>query len=190
MSYPAVFLDRDGTLMENVGYCHRAADVAVFPGVPAALARLREGGFRLVIVTNQSGIGRGYFPEADYHAVHAELLRQLGPGLIDADYFCPDKPETPSARRKPAPGMLLEAAADHSLDLARSYLVGDHAADIECARAGGLAGAALVMTGHGPTQTGLCRPAFTAADFAAAADWILQATGRFTPAAARGKVSG
>lgn len=178
---PAVFLDRDGTLMENVPYCSDPRNVVLLPGVVDGLHRLRDRGFRLVIVTNQSGIGRGFFPVADYEAVHAELLRQIGPWVIDANYFCPDDPEEPTSRRKPAPGMLREAASDHRLDLGRSYLIGDHATDMECARRGGLAGAVLVLTGHGAEQAAQCQSDFTAPTFTAAAEWIIQSAGGFTP---------
>jgi histidinol-phosphate phosphatase family protein len=172
---PAVFLDRDGTLMENAPYCNDPAKVAVFPGVAAALGKLKQRGFRLVVITNQSGIGRGYFTEKEFQAVQAEFTRQLGDdGLIDAVYFCPDAPEHATPRRKPGPGMILEAAAELHLDLRRSYMIGDHASDIECARRAGLAGAALVLTGHGANQAENCRPDFLASDLASAVDWILE----------------
>ena len=92
-STPAVFLDRDGTLMEDEDYCSDPAKVRIIPGVPEALRALKAAGFRLVIVTNQSGIGRGYYTLADYEAVQARFLSLLGEGLIDATYFCPEAPE-------------------------------------------------------------------------------------------------
>ncbi len=153
---PAVFLDRDGTIMRDVEYCSDPARVEVFPGAAAALARLRKAGYKLVIITNQSGLGRGYFTETDYHAVERELDRQLGSQLIDARYFCPDKPDAASARRKPGIGMIQEAARDLELDLARSFFVGDKAIDAECGRAAGLR--TIVV------QTGL-------RDESAAGDW-------------------
>lgn len=170
---PAVFFDRDGTLMEDADYCRRPEQVAVFADAATALARLREAGFRLVLVTNQSGIGRGYFTEADYQAVHEELLRQLGRPLLDACYHCPDVPEAPSERRKPAPGMVREAARDFDLDLARSFVVGDKGADVELSRRAGLAGGVLVLTGKGRDERGRCEPDFVAATLTDAADWIL-----------------
>ena len=160
--------------MEDADYPHAPAQVAVYPDAVPALARLRAAGFKLVLVTNQSGLGRGYFTEADYHAVHAEFLRQLAPAVLDAAYFCPDAPGTPSGHRKPAPGMVLEAARDLGLDLARSYVVGDKAADVALAARAGLRGGVLVLTGKGRFEQALCTPAFTAATLAAAADWILQ----------------
>jgi histidinol-phosphate phosphatase family protein len=118
------------------------------PGVPQALARLRRAGFRAFIVTNQSGIGRGLITEAQYDAAQQELLRQIGSGLIEASYFCPDVPGTPSTRRKPEPGMVLEAAAAHGLDLPASWLIGDKSADTECGRRAGLR-TIVVATGYG-----------------------------------------
>src|SRR5919109_170308 len=90
---PAVFVDRDGTIMEDADYCSDPQQVKVFPGVAEALRRLKSKGFTLIIITNQSGIGRGFFSIEQYRAVEAEVLRQLGDGLIDATYFCPDAPD-------------------------------------------------------------------------------------------------
>jgi D-glycero-D-manno-heptose 1,7-bisphosphate phosphatase len=148
---PAVFFDRDGTLMEEVQYCSDPARVHVFPGVPAALRRLKAAGFALFVITNQAGIGRGLFTEAQYHAVQAEFLRQAGEGSIDATYFCADPPGAPSTRRKPEPGMVLEAAADFSIDLARSFFIGDKSLDIECGRRAGTR-TIQVLTGYGADQ--------------------------------------
>jgi len=165
----AVFFDRDGTLMEEVHYCGDPGLVRVFPGVPEALRRLRAAGFATFIVTNQSGIGRGLITEEQYQAVQAEFLRQVGPGLIDRTYYCADLPGTSSPRRKPAPGMLLEAAADYGIDLAQSWVVGDKSADIECGRRAGT-GTILVLTGYGRQQT--CQPDFTCQDAVEAAEFI------------------
>ena len=147
---PAVFFDRDGTLIEEVRYCSDPANVHVYPGVPDALRQLKAAGFALFVITNQAGIGRGLFTEAEYHAVQAEFLRQAE-GLIDATYYCPDAPAVPSNRRKPEPGMVLEAAADHAIDLAQSYFVGDKAVDIECGRRAGTR-TIQVLTGYGADQ--------------------------------------
>jgi D-glycero-D-manno-heptose 1,7-bisphosphate phosphatase len=165
----AVFFDRDGTLMEEVSYCAEPARVHVFPGASAALRALKDAGFLNIVISNQSGIGRGYFTEAQYHAVQAEFLRQIGEQLIDAAYFCPDAPDTPSTCRKPEPGMLLEAARAFEIDLGRSVMVGDKSSDIECAHRAG-ARSILVVTGYGASQT--CEPDFRAAGIAEAAHWI------------------
>lgn len=169
---PAVFLDRDGTLMEDTGYPSRPEHVRVYPGASEALRRLREAGFFLVIVTNQSGIGRGYFTEADYERVQEEFRRQLAPAFVDASYFAPEAPDQPSERRKPKPGMVLEAAREHGLDLSRSFLVGDKRDDVECALAAGVR-AVQVLTGKGREQRDP-RAHHVAGEIGAAADWILQ----------------
>src|ERR1700739_2733996 len=119
---PAVFVDRDGTLMEDCDYCSDPKDVKIFPGVQEALLRLKSKGFKLIIITNQSGIGRGLMRVDQYRAVEAELLQQLD-GLIDATYFCPDVPGQPSSCRKPAPGMILQAQREHGIDVARSFFI-------------------------------------------------------------------
>lgn len=131
---PAVFFDRDGTLMHDVAYCSDPAKVAPFEGVADALGQLRAAGFKIIVITNQSGIGRGYFTETQYRAVEAELTRQLGAGIIDATYFCADAPDAASDRRKPGAAMVFEAARDHDLDLKRSFFVGDKSIDAECGR--------------------------------------------------------
>lgn len=174
MSAPAVFLDRDGTLMAEVDYCRDPALVRLLPGVREGLARLRQAGYRLVIITNQSGIGRGLITTAEYEAVHARLLELLGADLIDATYYCPDHPDQASDRRKPAPGMLLEAARDLGLDLSASYLIGDKASDLECARRAGARGV-LVRTGYGEAEAAKVGDGsdFVAEDFAAAVEHIV-----------------
>jgi len=169
-SVRAVFLDRDGTLMEEVHYCGDPAGVKVYEGVSGALRDLKAAGFRTVVITNQSGIGRGLITEAQYRAVEAEFLRQAGEGLIDATYYCPDAPGVPSTRRKPEPGMLLEAAADWGIDLAESYLIGDKSADIECGRRAGTR-TIQVRTGYGAAQE--CHADYAAASVVEAVRWIL-----------------
>ncbi len=124
--------------MHDADYCSDPKQVHVFAGVPEALRRLKREGYKLIIITNQSGIGRGFFTIEQYRAVEAEVLRQLGPGLIDATYFCPDVPGQPSQCRKPAPGMVLQAAREHNVDLARSFFIGDKEIDAECAHNAGV----------------------------------------------------
>jgi D-glycero-D-manno-heptose 1,7-bisphosphate phosphatase len=166
----AVFLDRDGTLMEEVNYCGKPADVRVFAGAAAALRRLKDAGFLLIVVSNQSGIGRGMITEAQYQAVQAELLRQLGPGLIDASYYSPEIPGAASIRRKPEPGMVLEAAKEFGIDLSRSFFIGDKASDVECGRRAGTR-TIQVMTGYGREQQSAAD--FTADDLESAVQRVL-----------------
>ena len=158
---PAVFFDRDGTLMHDADYCSRPDQVRVFDGVASALRQLKKAGYKIIVITNQSGIGRGFFTEKDYRAVEAEVSRQLGHGLIDATYFCPDVPGQPSECRKPAPGMVLQAARKHHIDLARSFFVGDKEIDAECAHNAGVR-AIRVRTGFDKMTDGSC------------ADWVAE----------------
>jgi D-glycero-D-manno-heptose 1,7-bisphosphate phosphatase len=168
---PAVFVDRDGTIMENVDYCSDPKEVRIFPGVPEALGRLKSNGFKLIIITNQSGIGRGFFTIEQYRAVEAEVLRQLGDGLIDACYFCPDVPGQHSSCRKPAPGMILQATREHRIDLSRSFFIGDKEIDAECGRNAGVR-TIRVQTGFERDLTGSIAD-WVASDFANAAKIIL-----------------
>jgi D-glycero-D-manno-heptose 1,7-bisphosphate phosphatase len=167
----AVFLDRDGTIMHDVDFCSKPEAVEIFEGAAEALRRLKEAGFKLFVITNQSGIGRGYFSENEYRAVENEVERKLGPGLIDATYFCPDKPGTESSRRKPSPEMVFEAAREHDVDLSRSFFVGDKAIDVECGQNAGMR-TILVRTGY--AETNQCKPTWTADNLGGAAEIILR----------------
>lgn len=170
MRTPAVFFDRDGTLMEEVHYCGEPARVRVYAGASEGLRRLKEAGFRIFVVSNQSGIGRGIITEAQYRAVQAELLAQIGAHFVDASYFCADAPGTPSLRRKPEPGMLLEAAAEFDLDMARSFMVGDKADDVECGKRAGVR-TIQVLTGYGAEQA--CDADYRASNVVEAIDIVL-----------------
>jgi len=153
---PAVFLDRDGTLIELVHHLTDPGDVALIPGAGEAVQQLREAGFPVILVTNQSVIGRGKLTEAGLEKVHAEMRRQLALQAADVDaiYFCPLKPlqKDPTViedpMRKPGPGMLLEAAREHGLDLPRSWMVGDTVSDMAAGRNAGCR-TLLVRTGYG-----------------------------------------
>lgn len=170
---PAVFVDRDGTIMENCDYCSDPKDVRIFPGGREALLRLKSKGFKLIIITNQSGIGRGLFTVEQYRAVEGEVLRQLGDGLIDATYFCPDVPGQHSSCRKPAPGMIMEATREHQIDLFGSFLIGDKEIDIEC---GHNAGVRTIRVKTGPqSDTTDSMADWITEDLPAAAEIILAA---------------
>jgi histidinol-phosphate phosphatase family protein len=168
---PAIFLDRDGTLMHDADYCSRPDQVQIFDGVTDVLRQLRGAGYKIIVITNQSGIGRGFLTEKEYRAVEAELSHRLGNGLIDATYFCPDVPGQPSQCRKPAPGMVLQAAREHDLDLSRSFLIGDKEIDAECAHNAGVR-AIRVRTGFDAMTDGSCAD-WVAEDLPAAAKIIL-----------------
>jgi D-glycero-D-manno-heptose 1,7-bisphosphate phosphatase len=171
---PAVFVDRDGTIMEDCDYCSDPKDVKIFPGVQEALLRLKSKGFKLIIITNQSGIGRGLMTVEQYRAVEAEVVRQLGGDLIDATYFCPDVPGQDSSCRKPAPGMILQAKREHRIDLLRAFFIGDKEIDVECGRN---AGVRTIRVQTGFQHDTKCSTAdWVAGDFVAAAEIILNKT--------------
>ncbi|MBX9679054.1 MAG: HAD family hydrolase [Gemmataceae bacterium] len=186
---PAVFLDRDGTLIEEKKYLSDPALVTLLPGVGEGLRRLRDAGFELVVVTNQSGIGRGKYAEADMHACNDEMCRQLAPYDVSfaGIYFCPAAPTSgdPMAidhpDRKPAPGMFLKAAAALNLDLARSWVIGDSPRDVVAGKNAGCVGQILVRTGHpiaDPEQWRACCACAVLDDMQQAVDHILLATKR------------
>jgi D-glycero-D-manno-heptose 1,7-bisphosphate phosphatase len=169
----AIFLDRDGTINEERNYLIDPAELVLLPGVGAALRRGREAGYLLVVVTNQSGVARGYFTTAAVAELHEHLQRELRPyGVqIDAFYLCPHHPEHgagPCDCRKGEPGMLLQAAREHHIDLAASWMIGDKRSDIE---AGSKAGcrSILVRTGYGEQEGQGLPPATLSADSLAAA---------------------
>jgi D-glycero-D-manno-heptose 1,7-bisphosphate phosphatase len=168
----AVFVDRDGTIMHDADYCSDPSQVRVFKGAAEALRRLKNAGFKIIVITNQSGIGRGFFTEQQYREVETEVARQLGNGLIDATYFCPDAPGKPSQCRKPAPGMVLQAANDHNVDLSGSFLIGDKEIDAECAHNAGTR-VIRVRTGF-DKDTETSRADWVAENLPAAADIILK----------------
>ena len=156
----AVFLDRDGTINVEVQYLSKVEEFRLIPGVPYALQRLKDAGFLLVVVTNQSGIGRGLYDEAALQAIHDRMHEELGGfGItIDACYFCPHHPEHAKGDyriecscRKPLPGMLQQAALDLDIDLSRSYMIGDKLGDIEAGLNAGCT-SLMVKTGYGAAE--------------------------------------
>jgi D-glycero-D-manno-heptose 1,7-bisphosphate phosphatase len=151
---PGLFLDRDGTLMEDPGYVSHPDQVRLVPGIAATLKRFREAGYALVIVTNQSGIGRGLYTWDDYDAVAARLEALLAAEGVafDAVLACGHAPDEGCGWRKPAPGMIREAATMLALDLRRSLLVGDKLSDLEAAAAAGLPRAVHVASGQGARE--------------------------------------
>jgi len=172
---PAVFVDRDGVLIREVNYLKRPEQVQVLKGSAEAVAALRKAGFKVVVITNQSGVGRGYFTLADLKAAHARLaseLRKRG-ALLDGLYFCPHAPDKACACRKPKTLMLRRAARDLKLDMKRSFFVGDTTTDVATALAAGCA-PILVRTGKGGRDgKHPAKPAVVRRNLASAARWIL-----------------
>ncbi len=155
-----VFLDRDGTLNEEVHYLHRREDLKLIPGVPQALRLLKQAGYRLVVVTNQAGVAEGYYKESDVEALHRYMNRVLERegAAVDAYYYCPHHPEhglgkykTQCRCRKPGTGMFEMAEKDFEVDKAHSFMVGDKLLDVEAGRNYGIA-SILVGTGYGREQ--------------------------------------
>lgn len=135
----AIFLDRDGTLIQDVGYISKPSDIELLPGVIDALRCLHKEGFLLVLISNQSGVGRGLFTGEMLTRVHEKLIDCLKHQRIylDGAYYCPHAPWEKCKCRKPLPGMLINAAQDLALDLTRSYMIGDKLSDIESGRRAG-----------------------------------------------------
>jgi len=178
---PAVFLDRDGTIAEEVGYLNHASRFRMFSFVAAAIHRLNEAGLPVIVVTNQSGVGRGYFPESLVQTVNEMMTQQLAKAgaKIDAVYYCPHVSAENCSCRKPRTGMLDRAAFEHAIDLRRSFVVGDRYGDMQLAR-NARARSILVRTGYGEGELAwhaanwLVQPDFVAEDLTQAADWILR----------------
>jgi D-glycero-D-manno-heptose 1,7-bisphosphate phosphatase len=147
----AVFLDRDGTLIAEKNYLSRPEDVEIFAGAGAALKKLSAAGFKLIIVTNQSGIGRGYFTLADAERVNEHLCREFARDGVHFEkiYIAPEAPDQPSRGRKPSPQFLFDACDEFGLNLAESFMVGDKMIDLECGWNAGVKKSILVRTGYG-----------------------------------------
>ncbi|MEW5974334.1 MAG: HAD family hydrolase [Acidobacteriota bacterium] len=157
MSNIGVFMDRDGTLSEEVGYINHLSRFSLFPWSVPAVRMLNEGGLKAIVVTNQAGVARGYFTEDLIHDVHRKMAQEMrvGGASLDAIYYCPHHPEVgkPPYRqacgcRKPQPGMVLRGAREFNLDLSRSYVIGDRYGDMELARNAGTR-SILVLSGYG-----------------------------------------
>jgi D-glycero-D-manno-heptose 1,7-bisphosphate phosphatase len=175
----AVFLDRDGTLIEDKDYLHLPEEVVIYPGVGPALKRLQDAGFKLFIVTNQSGVGRGMFPLEDVHRVHEHLCRELAKDGVRFEkiYIAPEAPDQSSRGRKPSPQFLLDARDEFGIDLSQSYMVGDKLIDLECGWNAGVKQSILVRTGYGAKVEWQSRAALRSAavqdGMAEAVNWIL-----------------
>ncbi len=172
----AVFLDRDGVLMEDANYVGNVERVVVIAGAGEALRRLQTAGYRLLVVTNQSGVGRGYFSREAVEQIHAHLNAEFGQAGVRVDryYVCPHHPEDNCDCRKPKPKSLHDAAREFGLDLTQCFMVGDRPSDIQAGINAGTR-TVLVLTGVGreTRANAEARPDHVAADISAAAAWIL-----------------
>jgi D-glycero-D-manno-heptose 1,7-bisphosphate phosphatase len=175
----AVFLDRDGTLIEDRDYLHEPRQVVFFPGSLSALKSLCEAGFALVMVTNQSGVGRGYFSLEDVHRVHEHIaleLSKIGVAFTKI-YIAPEAPEAPSRGRKPSPQFLFDACEEFGIFIPGSYMIGDKRIDLECGWNAGVKKSILVRTGYGKEvarqNDAKLADAYIANDLPDAARWIL-----------------
>jgi histidinol-phosphate phosphatase family protein len=168
----AVCLDRDGTIIADVGYPRDPEQVRLLPGAASALRELQQRGFSVVVVSNQSGIGRGLVTKDQADRVHARMVAELAAwGVrIDGAYYCPHSPQEGCVCRKPAPGLLLRASADLGFDLTRSFLVGDKLSDIE---AGKRAGCRTILFGGLPESALSPTPDVVVPDWPTAVQWIL-----------------
>ena len=184
MSRPAVFVDRDGTLIEERGYLERLADLSIFPWTGDAVRLLNHAGFAVVVITNQSGVARGMFDEQFVQDAHAAIDRRIAPARVDGYFYCPHLPDARIERyraacdcRKPQPGLIQRACREMALDPTRSFMVGDRWLDVECGRAAGVR-PLLVRTGHGAHEESSIAPSVQADailnNLMEAVGWILR----------------
>jgi D-glycero-D-manno-heptose 1,7-bisphosphate phosphatase len=178
-SRKALFIDRDGTLILEKEYLHKPEQVQFVRGAVEALKRAADAGFLIVMVTNQSGVGRGYFTLQDVERVHEYLANEMATHKVSLAriYIAPEAPDAPSRGRKPSPQFLFDARDELNVDLAKSYMVGDKLIDLECGWNAGVRRSILVRTGYGrkveDKEKGQLRNAIVVDDLCAAVDWIL-----------------
>jgi histidinol-phosphate phosphatase family protein len=175
MKNRAVFLDRDGTLARDDGYCRRPEDFHLFPDAPKAVKLLNEHGFKIVVVTNQSGIARGIFTGETLEQIHKKMRDGLerGGAKVDSIYFCPHHPDDNCECRKPGTGLFRQAAKELDIDFKQSYMVGDMAKDIEAGKA---LGCRTIFVTTGPEKETSAQPDYIAENLYGAAEWIVKNT--------------
>jgi D-glycero-D-manno-heptose 1,7-bisphosphate phosphatase len=157
MAQPAIFIDRDGTINEDIGYVSSPSELVIYPHAAEALRLINEAGLKVIVITNQSGVARGMYTEEMLGEIHKRMVEELARdgARVDAIYYCPHHPRVGDGRyrkacdcRKPSPGLLKRAAQEHAIDLPRSFMIGDKASDINLASNAGARGV-LVLTGYG-----------------------------------------
>ena len=172
----AVFMDRDGTLVRDVPYCSSLDELEVLPGVPEAISRLNDGGYKAVVITNQSGVGYGYFDEAMLKRINDKMVAELATkgARLDGIYHCPHLPEDRCDCRKPKTALFRKAATEMNIDLSRSFMIGDMLSDVVAGQTAGCR--TCLVTGLGTSSAVLLKikPHQIAAGFSEAVDWILR----------------
>lgn len=170
MADRAVFLDRDGTMATDVHYCSRPEDLELFPDTSKAIRLLNQNGFKVIVITNQSGIARGYFTKETLAKIHEKMKRELAKegAWVDGIYYCPHHPDDGCDCRKPKPRLLLQAASEHDIDLKYSFVVGDLQMDVDLGKA---VGCKTILLGD--ILSGEAKPDFMASDLLEAVRTIL-----------------
>jgi D-glycero-D-manno-heptose 1,7-bisphosphate phosphatase len=176
----AIFMDRDGTVSEEVGYMYHAGLYKPFPWTGEAVRRINDSGYKAILITNQAGVERGYFPESTVHEVHRILDAELErwSARLDGIYFCPHRPESQCNCRKPKPGMILRASVEMNIELTESFMIGDRFVDVEAAHGAGVK-SVLLKSGDGLVEiekfskTSVYQPHFVADNLLHAVDAIL-----------------
>jgi D-glycero-D-manno-heptose 1,7-bisphosphate phosphatase len=180
----AVFLDRDGTIIEDTGYVSTPQDVRFLPGSIAAIKELNQAGYKVIVITNQSGVARGFFSESMLQTIDKSIQKAVlsGGGHIDAFYYCPHHADhgfypyrQECGCRKPSPGLIKKAAHDHQVALDQSFMIGDHSGDVTAGQQAGVR-TVFVTTGHGAEEQKKLKkqPDRIAADLAGAVNWLLK----------------
>jgi D,D-heptose 1,7-bisphosphate phosphatase len=181
MRHKAVFVDRDGTINVDGPYLSDPDKFKMYPGVGNGIKKLKESGFKIIVITNQSGIARGYFTEKDLAEIHAKMKRELKKYEVELDgiYYCPHHPDDNCNCRKPKTGLLDKAIKDHDIVVEKSYMIGDKIHDIEAGKKIGTKGI-LIPLRDGKDETILevhqwcCHPDYVACDFEDAVGWVLK----------------
>lgn len=186
MANRGVFLDRDGTMAPDVHYCCRPEDFNLFPDVAKAIKLLNQRGFKVIVITNQSGIARGYFSEETLVKIHEKMKRELAKegAYVDAIYYCPHHPDDNCDCRKPKPKLVFQAARDFEIDLTQSFVVGDMQLDVEFGKA---ANCKTILIGEGMALDEKTNPDAIASDLSEAVQLILRCTGEHNTDLLRGK---
>lgn len=179
----AAFIDRDGVINEEREYVHRISDFVLLPGAITGLLKLKQADYKLIVVTNQSGIGRNLYSERDFQilTLHMKNMLRHNGVQLDGVYYCPHHPihgvgeyKATCACRKPLPGMLLQAAVEHNINLSRSVLIGDKLTDIQAGQAAGVKASILVRTGHNLSESDIDNADACVLNLKLAAEWILE----------------